>query len=350
MNFKNTLISWYSKNKRDLPWRDHSDPYTIWLSEIILQQTRVQQGLPYFLRFVKKYPTIKHLAAAKTSEVLKLWQGLGYYSRGRNLHTAAQQITEQYDGQFPQSYSGLLKLKGVGPYTAAAIASICYNEPVAVVDGNVYRFLGRYFAVNSPINTPKAKKEYSQLAESLMDKNNPGDFNQAMMEFGALVCTPKSPQCSHCVFNQVCLAYRTNTVAKYPVKKKKGPSKTLYIDYFVIACHNGFYMQQRPADGIWGELFEFPNIERTSPIQASERIRAAKRMGLPDPKNWKTSRAYTHLLTHRKITAHFHLIYPSNFRPMPNYILVDEEKRLQKMAIPRLIERYLNESIFFRNK
>lgn len=346
MKFEKSLICWYSKNKRDLPWRQHSDPYVIWLSEIILQQTRVQQGLPYFLRFVNKYPTIYDLAASQTEEVLKLWQGLGYYSRGRNLHAAAQQIVNQHNGQFPDSFQGLLQLKGVGQYTAAAIASIGYGEPVAVVDGNVYRFLGRHFAVDTPINTTRAKKEFASLAESLMDRKNPGDFNQAMMEYGATVCTPKNPLCSSCVFNHSCLAYQTNQVANYPVKEKKKPSQAMYIDYFVVLKNNGFYMQQRPSSGIWGGLFEFPNIQSDAPITESERTQMASKLGLPDPCESQTSKNYRHILTHRNISARFHLFRPINFDPKPKHIFVEGARGLQKIAIPRLIDRYLNDSIF----
>ena len=262
MIFSNVLIQWYLQNKRNLPWRDTTNPYPIWLSEIILQQTRVAQGTPYFHSFTKAFPTINDLAVANEQEVLKLWQGLGYYSRARNLHKTAQYIANDLEGIFPKNYSGLLQLKGVGEYTAAAIASFAYNEPVAVVDGNVFRVLSRYFAIETDISTSNAKKEFATLAHELLPKDNPAIFNQAMMEFGALQCVPKNPDCEGCIFNSSCAAFQKNMVNRLPVKSKKLKVSHRYFNYIVTKDKIGnTKIQQRTSKGIWYNLYEFPLIE-----------------------------------------------------------------------------------------
>jgi A/G-specific adenine glycosylase len=264
MKFYNTLIQWYLQNKRDLPWRSTSDPYLIWLSEIMLQQTRVAQGTPYFLAFTAAFPTVFDLAKADEEEVLKLWQGLGYYSRARNLHKTAQHVAFELDGVFPANYNDLLKLKGVGEYTAAAIASFSYNEVVPVVDGNVFRVLSRYFDVETDIALASAKKEFAALAFELMPKDNPAIFNQAIMEFGALQCVPKSPNCSICVFNGSCAALQKNKVGSLPVKSKKLKVRNRYFNYLVAADENeDTLIQKRTAKGIWQNLYEFPLLETT---------------------------------------------------------------------------------------
>ena len=229
MRFCSTLINWYSIYKRDLPWRHTKSAYNIWLSEIILQQTQIKQGLPYYEAFVEHYPTIFDLAKANESEILKLWQGLGYYSRARNLHYTAKTIVETFNGEFPKSYQELLKLKGIGDYTASAIASICYNEATAVVDGNVYRVLARHFGVKTPINSTIGKKEFKALASQLINKKNPADYNQAIMEFGARQCKPKSPDCSSCPLNSSCVALQNNWVDTLPIKLKKGTVATKFL-------------------------------------------------------------------------------------------------------------------------
>ena len=216
MNFSNNLIKWYSVNKRSLPWRETVNPYYIWLSEIILQQTQIKQGLPYYLSFTKEFPNIFDLANADETRVLNLWQGLGYYSRARNLHFTAKFIANELNGIFPDTYQDLIKLKGVGDYTASAIASICYNKPTPVVDGNVYRFLSRYFGIETPINSSKAKKEFKDLAQELIDVRNPAEFNQAIMEFGARQCKPQNPDCEKCPFNSSCVALQKNLIKKLP--------------------------------------------------------------------------------------------------------------------------------------
>ncbi|MBG6110553.1 A/G-specific adenine glycosylase [Flavobacterium sp. CG_9.10] len=262
MNFSNVLIKWYLQNKRDLPWRNTTNPYPIWLSEIMLQQTRVAQGMPYFLSFTTAFPTVFDLAAANEEQVLKLWQGLGYYSRARNLHKTAQYIASDLDGIFPDKYIDLLKLKGVGEYTAAAIASFSYNEAVPVVDGNVFRVLSRYFDIETDIAQASAKKEFTALAFELMPKANPAIFNQAIMEFGALQCVPKSPNCGICVFNESCAALQKKKVDQLPVKSKKLKVRNRYFNYLVVADEkDNTIIQKRTAKGIWHNLYEFPLIE-----------------------------------------------------------------------------------------
>ena len=262
MIFSNLLIQWYLQNKRNLPWRNTTNPYPIWLSEIILQQTRVAQGMPYFYNFLENFPIIYDLAQADEQKVLKLWQGLGYYSRARNLHQTAQYIVNELDGVFPNSYSGLLQLKGIGEYTAAAIASFAYNEPVPVVDGNVFRVLSRYFGIESDISLGKTKKEFTALAAELLPKEKPALFNQAIMEFGALQCVPKSPNCGDCVFNTSCVALQKGKVHELPVKSKKLKVSHRYFNYIVVTDKNGnTKIQQRTDKGIWYNLYEFPLIE-----------------------------------------------------------------------------------------
>ncbi|WP_026709563.1 A/G-specific adenine glycosylase [Flavobacterium frigidarium] len=262
MNFSNLLIQWYLLNKRDLPWRNTINPYHIWLSEIMLQQTRVAQGTPYFLAFTTAFPTVFDLAKADEEQVLKLWQGLGYYSRARNLHKAAQYVAFELNGVFPNNYKQLLELKGVGEYTAAAIASFSYNEAVPVVDGNVFRVLSRYFDVETDIALASAKKEFAALAFELMPKDDPATFNQAIMEFGALQCVPRNPDCTICVFNTSCLALQKNKINQLPVKSKKLKVTKRYFNYLVIADENdNTLVQKRTAKGIWHNLYEFPLIE-----------------------------------------------------------------------------------------
>ena len=262
MIFSKALIKWYLQNKRDLPWRNTTNPYPIWLSEIMLQQTRVAQGMPYFLSFTTAFPTVFDLAEASEEQVLKLWQGLGYYSRARNLHKTAQYVATELSGVFPETYIDLLKLKGVGEYTAAAIASFSYNEAVPVVDGNVFRVLSRYFDVETDIAQASAKKEFAVLAFEVMPKDNPAIFNQAIMEFGALQCVPKSPDCSICIFNESCAALQKNKVDQLPVKSKKLKVRNRYFNYLVLEDETGNTIVQKRTDkGIWHNLYEFPLIE-----------------------------------------------------------------------------------------
>ena len=267
MNFNQILNHWYSANKRDLPWRKTKHPYAIWLSEIILQQTQIKQGLPYYEAFITKFPTVFDLAKAKEETVLKLWQGLGYYSRARNLHTSAKYIVTELNGIFPITYNSLLKLKGVGDYTASAIASICYNEVTAVVDGNVYRVLARYFGIDTPINSTQGIKEFKSLATSLIDKKNPGDYNQAIMEFGARQCKPKNPDCNTCPLNESCVALQKNKIEILPIKLKKTKVSKKYFNFLVfVSDDNTTLFEKRTEKGIWKNLYQFPLIETDSSL------------------------------------------------------------------------------------
>jgi len=269
MNFSKTLIQWYLQNKRDLPWRNNTNPYIIWLSEIMLQQTRVAQGLPFFFRFTEAFPTVFELANASEEVVLKHWQGLGYYSRARNLHKTARYIAFELNGAFPKSYTELLKLKGVGEYTAAAIASFAYNESVPVVDGNVYRVLSRYFDVETDIASSSAKNKFAQLANALIPKDKADVFNQAIMEFGALQCVPKNPDCTRCVLNDSCLALQKKKVAQLPIKSKKNKVTNRYFNYLVFSDDNdNTIICKRTQKGIWQNLYEFPLLE--TQIEESE--------------------------------------------------------------------------------
>jgi len=262
MNISKILTHWYSVNKRRMPWRITKDPYKIWLSEIILQQTQIKQGLPYYEVFVTIYPTVFNLAKASEEDVLKLWQGLGYYSRARNLHGTAKYIAYELEGNFPETYEGLLKLKGIGDYTASAIGSICFNLPTAVVDGNVYRVLARYFGIQTPINSTEGIKKFKSIAQKLIDKNNPGDHNQAIMEFGAIQCKPSNPDCSNCALRVGCAAFNTEMIDQLPVKLKKAKIKTKHFNYIVLNSEDGnTRLEKREGPGIWQNLYQFPLLE-----------------------------------------------------------------------------------------
>lgn len=271
MNFKNALINWYSINKRDLPWRATKNPYFIWLSEIILQQTQVKQGLPYYNAFVKKFPSVFDLANTSEEDVLKLWQGLGYYSRARNLHTTAKHVAYNLNGVFPNTYKDLLKLKGVGDYTASAISSIAFNEVAAVVDGNVYRVLSRYFGITTPINSTKGIKEFKQLASSLIDAEQPGTYNQAIMEFGAKQCKPKNPDCRACPISHGCIALQKKLIDVLPVKLKKTKVTTKYFNFLVcIDFDKNILFEKRTTKGIWQNLYQFPLVESDRSLNPDE--------------------------------------------------------------------------------
>ena len=271
MDFKNKLTYWYSNNKRDLPWRNTKNPYHIWLSEIILQQTQVKQGLPYYDAFIKQYPTVFDLANASEEEVLKLWQGLGYYSRARNLHTTAKYVAFELNGHFPNNYKDLLKLKGVGDYTASAIASIAFNEVAAVVDGNVYRVLSRYFGIKTPINSTDGIKEFKKLASNLIDKEQPAKFNQAIMEFGATQCKPKNPNCTVCPLNDSCIALQKDMIEFLPVKLKKTKVKTRFFNFLVCIDNNkNTFLEKRTSKGIWQNLYQFPLLESHKSLSSEE--------------------------------------------------------------------------------
>lgn len=264
--FEKILLNWYKKHKRALPWRLSSDPYHIWISEIILQQTRVAQGYDYYLNFIKKFPDIKTLANAKEEEVLKIWEGLGYYSRARNIHFSARLIVQERGGVFPDTYKSLLHLKGIGPYTAAAIASICFKEPVPAIDGNAYRFFARYFGIKTNIALSKAASEFFELALKFISKDHPGDFNQAVMEIGALICTPKIPKCNSCPLKSSCFAFLHGEVNHLPVKEKKLYKRERFFYYLHIRSPQGIWIKKRKKEDIWQGLYEFPCVESTEKL------------------------------------------------------------------------------------
>lgn len=332
------LLAWYQKNKRDLPWRHTRDPYKIWLCEIIMQQTRVAQGLTYYNRFVKTFPTPAALAAATQDHVLKLWQGLGYYSRARNLHAAAQSMR----GKFPSTYQGVRALKGVGDYTAAAICSIAYNMPYAVVDGNVYRVLARVFAIDTPIDSTEGKKEFAALAQQLLDKKNPGDYNQAIMDFGALICTPQAPQCTACPLAKVCQARKTGVQEKFPVKAQKTKISTRYFHYIYVEQGKFTWLHQRGPGDVWQNLYELPLVET-----------ADGKLGLKDPqlKKWfgatrikpVQTKPVKHVLSHRIIYAYIYKVVVSPARKVPDGFIKIPVKELPKYAVSRLVQKLLEQ-------
>ena len=277
MIFSEKILGWYAKNKRDLPWRATNDPYKIWLSEIILQQTRVAQGIPYYHKFINEFPTIQDLAAASEQQVLKLWQGLGYYSRARNLHATAKRVTEEYNGIFPEDYAELIRLKGIGDYTASAIASICFNKAEPVVDGNVYRLLSRFFGIDLPVNSSAGQKYFKQMARKVMDAENIRDYNQAVMEFGATQCTPSTPDCNSCPLAPGCYALSEHQVGRLPVKIKKNAVRNRYFDYLVpIDPEKKTRMVKRKDKDIWQNLYEFPLLESGSGLDPSELLPLCK--------------------------------------------------------------------------
>ncbi|MEC3906557.1 A/G-specific adenine glycosylase [Tamlana sp. 2201CG12-4] len=341
MIFSKTLIGWYSNNKRILPWRTTKNPYNIWLSEIILQQTQVKQGLPYYEAFVTKYPTVFNLAQAPESDVLKLWQGLGYYSRARNLHTSAKYIVNELKGQFPNAYKDLLKLKGVGDYTASAIASICFDESTAVVDGNVYRVLSRYFGIETPINSSKGAKEFKALAQELIDKDNPADFNQAIMEFGATQCKPKNPDCYTCPLQDGCIAFSKNKIAVLPVKIRAVKAKKKYFNFLVfISEDRKTILEKREGKGIWQNLYQFPLIE-TDKEQNAGRFKALlkdhgllKRM--PFELSLYNEAPIVHKLSHQHLHTKFWIVNIKELgvEGMPY-------SQIRKFAVPVLIGNFI---------
>lgn len=342
MNFSEPLTDWYELHKRSLPWRDSSDPYRIWLSEIILQQTRVSQGLPYYNRFVEAFPTVQNLAAAPQEDVLKLWQGLGYYSRARNLQTAALQIVDN-GGKFPKTYKKLLDLKGVGEYTAAAIASFAYNEVVAVVDGNVYRVLSRIFGISLPINSSEGIKEFKRLANELIDRENPAQHNQAIMEFGALQCVPKNPDCTVCPFQKSCLASKEGRIKELPVKIKKTKIISLHHHYMVTITPSGkTLLQERPQSGIWAGLYEFPFVEADGALLPKELIDSQDFINVYREVRFRESgynqQPIIHKLSHRKIHAYFWIIQTES--EMKGAITV---KQAKSKPLHVLMERFMNQ-------
>lgn len=372
MEFANTIISWFRENGRALPWRETRDPYAIWLSEIILQQTRIAQGWEYWERFMAQYPTVEDLAAAHEDEVLKLWQGLGYYSRARNLHTAAKQIVAL--GHFPDTLEGIKQLKGVGDYTAAAIGSFAFDIPAAVVDGNVYRVLARYFGIDTPINSTQGKKEFAALAQSLLPSSKASDspssfspvaaYNQAMMDFGAIQCTPQSPKCLLCPLAETCEAMRTNRVAELPVKQKNMKVKTRHLSYIYIRCKGETAIHRRGEGDIWQGLWEPFNASDiaeacASPSSAQTSLSSTKfSTSLTKLSSFKKELAadlhlsnvdalqllaqdVKHILTHRILLADFYLLETEARPQLPDDYIWIKEEEIEDYGIPRLIELLL---------
>ena len=341
------LIAWYQKNKRNLPWRETNDPYRIWISEIMLQQTRVVQGLSYYLRFLQRFPDIGSLAAAEQEEVLKYWQGLGYYSRARNLHEAAQSIQANHQGVFPRQYEEVLALKGVGSYTAAAIVSLTWNQPYPVIDGNVFRVLGRLFAVSVPYDTGKGKRQYEELASMLMNPKEAGLHNQAIMEFGALQCVPQKPDCNQCPLKNRCLGFLSGNPQQFPVKQHIIKVRERYFNYFFI-LHKGYtYLSRRSKKDIWEGLFEIPLIETDHSMNLEEimKMKAFKEL-FRDAGNLSitisSKNDIKHVLTHQILHAQFFQIEIPKENPcLQKYLKVPLDK-VDKYAFPRLIHRFLS--------
>lgn len=346
-SMQSILLEWYEKNKRELPWRNAPTPYQVWISEIILQQTRVSQGYDYYMRFTEQWPTIADLARSTEEEVLKMWQGLGYYSRARNLHKCAQQIMEQHDGQFPTDINALKKLQGIGNYTAAAIASIAFNQPHAVVDGNVYRVLSRWFDIDTPININEGQQLFAQLADTMLNREQPSLHNQAMMEFGALHCVPKNPDCTNCAMQAHCLAWANGTVAMRPVKLDKVKVTTRYFNYLVIKVNGSLYLHKRSSNNIWKNLYDFPMIENDKPLSISQIISSNEFKQIIGQQGFtivKVSPTFTHKLTHRTIIAQFIEIKLSEelCDIKTKNIFLACETDVARYPIPRLIDLYLN--------
>ncbi len=339
MKFSRYICDWYDSNFRDLPWRQTTDPYRIWLSEIILQQTRVDQGMSYYLKFIDQYPTVFDLANANEDHVLKNWQGLGYYSRARNLHYTAQYIVSELEGKFPNNFKELKKLKGVGDYTAAAIASFSFKEPVAVVDGNVYRVLSRYYGVSTPIDSTEGKKQFQELANTSLNPDQPDKHNQAIMEFGALFCTPKKPNCSSCGLKNSCWAYGNNKVEELPIKSKKTKQKTVYFNYLYITDDEFCLLNKRAGKGIWQNLHEFPLLESKKEIDSPDKLEHPLLKNLTFN---EVSHQYKHILSHRIILAKFWSFSAANV-PNTKGLIRTPIKELHQFAVPKLIENYLND-------
>tara|TARA_Y100001978_G_scaffold202657_1_gene224568 strand:- start:1920 stop:2957 length:1038 start_codon:yes stop_codon:yes gene_type:complete len=333
-HFQENLKKWYQVNKRELPWRNTRDPYKIWLSEVVLQQTRVDQGKNYYLRFIKSFPTVSTLARASEQEVLSLWQGLGYYSRARNLHKAARYIEKDLKGSFPQDYNSLLKLPGVGPYTAAAIASFSFGEPTAVLDGNVFRVLSRLYDISTAINSPKGVREFNSLSQGLISMTDPATHNQAIMDFGAMICIPKRPKCNICPFTIECKSLKKGTVSSRPVKTKKVKVRNRYFVYTVYYDKDDelLFFKKRTAKDIWQNLFDFDLEELKDEKSFSKKIKNQSQ-------NYKTTTT-THKLTHQHINALF-VLNQRNKKNKPNSLVPVRLSELKNIPLPTLIKNYI---------
>jgi len=342
MRFNHSLTDWYTQNHRDLPWRRTNDPYKIWLSEVILQQTRVAQGLPYYLKFTENYPNVVALAQATEQEVLRDWQGLGYYSRARNLQTAARQVVEQYGGHFPTTYAEIIKLKGIGPYTAAAISSIAFGEARAVVDGNVYRVLARIFGIKEATDSTLGQALFQKKANELLDKKQAGLHNQALMEMGALVCTPKLPACESCPFQSECYAYKKQEIALLPFKAGKVKVRERFLNYVLFMNEKGFYLDKRQAGDIWQGLYTPWLLEKEKLLENDEmftEIAQVFQIGSPALRLLNRSADFRHVLTHQRLFARFWLVQIFHNLQENDLIFVGR-KELDLYPVPRLISAY----------
>lgn len=352
MNIFNTQIHlWYSINKRDLPWRDSINPYFVWLSEIILQQTRIEQGLSYYHRFTDEFPTITDLADASEDKILKLWQGLGYYSRARNLHFTAKQIKNEYNGIFPESYANIRSLKGIGDYTAAAIASISFNLEYPAVDGNVYRVLSRYFGITEPIDSSAGKKIFNELATELIKDTHPGTHNQALMEFGALQCKPRNPDCTICPLNKSCYALLSQKIDSLPVKQKKTQQRDRYFNYLVLNFNNHIWLQKRIKKDIWKNLYEFPVIETKGKAEIENIIKQGeleKYISTKTPAIKNISPWRVHLLSHQRINYRFIQVQLSEEISRSTGLIKVNKEDIFNFATPKLLENYINEASFLK--
>ena len=344
IDFSKKLIVWYLEHKRDLPWRTTKAPYFIWLSEIMLQQTRVAQGLPYYNAFISEFPTVHDLANASEEKILKLWQGLGYYSRARNLHATAKYISEELKGEFPATYIDLLQLKGVGDYTASAIASISFNLPTAVVDGNVYRVLSRYFGITTPINSTLGVKEFKNLAQQLINVEQPGIYNQAIMEFGARQCKPQNPDCNNCLLNDSCVALQQKKISELPIKLKKLKVKKCYFNYIVVLSKNNkTILQQRTNKGIWQQLYEFPLVETSSEVtiellQNTETFKIVSEDFSISSMVLYNDKAIVHKLSHRHLHTRFWIAETE--KELSNGVLISE---INSFPVPVLIANFISQ-------
>jgi A/G-specific adenine glycosylase len=342
--FSQGLLKWYKKNKRELPWRNETDAYKIWLSEIILQQTQVIQGTSYYLKFTQSYPKISQLAAATEDEVLKMWQGLGYYSRARNLHSTAKFIQKEHKGLFPSNYNDIKALKGIGDYTAAAISSFAFNLPHAVVDGNVYRVLSRLFGIETPIDSGLGKKEFQELASELLDKKDPAQYNQAIMEFGSQYCKPNKPNCEACIFNSKCFAFKAERVNELPVKAKKTKISNRFLNYVVlIDKKNNIILNRRSENDIWKGLYEFYLIESDKEITLQQVLKNAKLKNIIGQgyNLLYTSKTYKHILSHQHLYAKFFVIKTNSVFSKTR--TTTPLNNLMQFAFSRLTEKFLND-------
>jgi len=346
--FSKKIVEWYLENKRNLPWRDTTDPYKIWLSEIILQQTRVNQGLPYYSRFISRYPDVNKLADAPEQEVLRLWQGLGYYTRARNLHKCAKKIKNDFKGVFPPSFGQLKNLPGIGDYTAAAIASFSFGQQVAVVDGNVFRVLSRIFGISIPINSTEGKKVFTLLANKLIPKDTPDLFNQAIMEFGATYCLPSNPGCVDCIFKQSCKASLHSSQSLLPVKLKPKASRKRYFHYLVFIKGKSLLMKRRQQKDIWFGLFDFPLIENTRPVSLKKLLEKNRLLIGLNSENATATETYKHILTHQTIYCKFVIIRcVDQLKSTGNEGEFYSLRKISRLPKPALISRFLDDYSFY---